>query len=1022
MTIEVSPFFIKKRIQQFMIKEMNIHKRTKHYLEMVRKGKWVTPFCNGQVKIYSLLLAGLLAIAAVNAQNNYTQLVNPFIGTGGHGHTYPGSSMPFGMMQLSPDTRLEGWDGCGGYHYSDSIMYGFSHTHLSGTGIADYCDILLMPFTGEVKWKNSEYASRFSHKNEKASPGFYEVLLEKNNISASLTTSVRSGMHQYTYDAAATEGKVLLDLKHRDEVLASSLEIVNEYEIKGMRRSKSWANDQTIYFYMRFEKPIKEYGIALNDVLNKGLKTAEGKNIKAYFNFGLNADKKLKIKVGISGVSEANAKLNLDTEIKDFDFNHVKQQAAAAWNKELCKIEIKGGTKDQQIAFYTALYHASLNPNVYTDVNGDYRGTDLKIHKAEGFTNYSVFSLWDTHRALHPLMNVINKSKTNDWINTFLMQYKHGGMLPVWELSGNETFCMIGYHSVPVIVDAYQKGIRNFDTQLALKAMTDYAESNRYGLDFYGKKGFVSNEADHESASKTVEYAYDDWCIAQFAKWIGNEEVYKKYMLRCQNYKNLFDPVSKHIRGKVQGVWYTPFNATEVNNFFTEGNSWHYSFTAQQDIEGLIKLYGGKQGFLQKLEEMFTTNQSLSGRDQADVTGLIGQYAHGNEPSHHIAYLFNYAGKPWRTQEIINQICTEFYPNNPDGLIGNEDCGQMSAWLVLSAMGIYQPTPGSGIFTFGTALFNEATIHLENGKSFTIKANNRTAANYYIDAVKLNGKNYSKNFITVADIENGGELIFEMSGKPNMVRGTKREDMPNSSVNADKFIAVPYFNMPTNKFKTSLPIILNHIDKQASVYYSILSKKKKPSTFTLYTKPFTVNNTTDVEFYAEKNGVKSATITQTFYKVPTDRKVDVLSKVNDMYTAGGKDALIDGIFGTANWKTGEWTGYYNQDFTAVVDLLSVRPVSYVGLHLLQDVSPWITYPKQLIFEISNDGKNYQPLISIDNKISMDERGPIVQELGSKVNAKARYVKVTAVNGGMLPSWHESAGMPTHLFIDEVIIR
>lgn len=967
--------------------------------------------------LYFLVIAGMQA----SAQTNYTSLVNPFIGTGGHGHTYPGATMPFGMMQLSPDTRLEGWDGCGGYHYSDSIMYGFSHTHLSGTGIADYCDILVMPFAGEVKWKNSEYASPFSHKNEKASPGYYEVLLDKYNIKAAVTTSYRSGMHEYTF-ADGAEGKVLLDLKHRDEVLASSLEIVNEYEVKGMRRSKSWANDQVIYFHIKFEKPIKEYGIAVNDALNKDLKFAEGKNIKAYFTFNLDAVKKVKLKVGISGVSEANAKLNLDTEIKDFDFNTVREKANTAWNNELGKIEIKGGTADQQTAFYTALYHTSVAPNIYTDVNGDYRGTDLKVHHADGFTNYSVFSLWDTHRALHPLMNMINKTRTTDWINTFLAQYKYGGMLPVWELSGNETFCMIGYHSVPVIVDAYQKGIKNFDTQLALKAMTDYAESNRYGLDYFAKNGFVSNEADHESASKTVEYAYDDWCIAQFAKWTGNEAVYKKYMQRCQNYKNLFDPISKHIRGKVQGFWYYPFNATEVNNFFTEGNSWHYSFTAQQDIDGMIKLYGGKQGFLQKLEEMFTTSQSLSGRDQADVTGLIGQYAHGNEPSHHIAYLFNYAGKPWRTQELIHKICTEFYPNNPDGLIGNEDCGQMSAWFVLSAMGIYQPTPGSGLFTFGTPLFDEATIHFENGKSFTVKANNHSASNFYIDAATLNGKSYLHNFINAADIENGGELIFEMSSKPNFTRGTKEEDMPHSSASSNEFIAVPFFNMATNKFKTTLPVTLQHIDKQAAIYYAIQQKGKKTPSFIRYNKPFTVSNTTDVLVYAEKNGVKSPAVSQTFYKVPSDRTVTVLSNVNPMYTAGGKNALIDGILGTTNWKTGDWTGYYNQDFVAIIDLKSVRKINYAGVHMLQDVSPWIVYPKQVIIEVSDDGKTYRPLTTIDNKVSMEERGPAVQELGSNVNIKARYVKITAVNGGALPAWHESAGSPTHIFIDEVIVK
>jgi predicted alpha-1,2-mannosidase len=967
---------------------------------------------------------GVMLFIFTNAvgQKNYSLLVNPFIGTGGHGHTYPGASMPFGMMQLSPDTRLEGWDGCGGYHYSDSIIYGFSHTHLSGTGIADYCDILLMPFTGEVKWKNKEYASPFSHKNEKAHAGYYEVLLDKNNIKAALTTSTRSGMHEYTFPNNASEGNILLDLQHRDQVLESSLEILNDYEVRGMRRSSSWATNQSVFFYMKFEKPFKDYGIAVNDTLQKGVKIATGNNVKSYFSFDLAGDKKLHVKIGISGVSMENAKLNLDTEIPDWDFNKLKSIAENTWNKELGKIDVKGGSADQQTVFYTALYHASLAPNTYTDINGQYRGTDLKIHKADNFTNYSVFSLWDTHRALHPLMTIINRKRTNDWINTFLAQFQYGGMLPVWELSGNETFCMIGYHSVPVIVDAYQKGIRDFDAQLALKAMTNYAESDRFGLKEYGNLGFVSNDIDHESASKTVEYAYDDWCISQFAKWIGNDSVYRKYSLRAQNYKNLFDPSTKHIRGKVQGMWYSPFKATEVNNFFTEGNSWHYSFTAQQDIDGLIKLHGSREAFAKNLDELFTTTENLSGRDQADVTGLIGQYAQGNEPSHHMAYLFNYAGKPWRTQELIHRICTDFYTNSPDGLIGNEDCGQMSAWYVLSAMGFYEVTPGSGIYALGTPMFDEVKVHLENTKTFFIKAQNRPSGNFYVNTVSLNGKLHPGTYIRHTDLTNGGELIFTMSNKPNYRRGVKEKDIPHSSIVDGKFVAVPYFDMSTNKFKQTLPVKMGTLDKQAAIYYKLDAKESQASAFTRYTKPFTINNTCKVSFYSENNGSKSAVVTQSFYKVPSDRTITVMSEVNPMYTAGGEQALIDGITGTKNWKTGEWQSYFDKDFVALIDLKSLRPINHVGIHVLQDVSPWIVYPKEVIFESSTDGKVFQPLTTVQNKISTEDKEPAMQELGVDVKANARYIKVTAKTGGVLPAWHESAGQPTHIFIDEIIIR
>ena len=972
-------------------------------------------------KSLTICIAFFLLWTASMGQANKLSLVNPFVGTGGHGHTFPGASMPFGMMQLSPDTRLTGWDGCGGYHYTDSIIYGFTHTHLSGTGIADYCDILVMPFTGAVQWKNTVYASHFSHKNEKAEPGYYSVLLDKFKIQAELTTSIRSGMHAYTFPSG-TEGKILLDLQHRDEVLESNLEIVNEYEVKGLRRSKSWANNQILYFYIRFEKPIKTYGIALNDTLQPGIKTAAGKNIKSYFTFILGNDKTIRMKVGISAVSTENAKMNLDAEIKDFNFNQLKATAQKEWNKELGKIDIKGGTHNQQVAFYSALYHTCLSPNVYTDVNGEYRGTDLKVHKAENFTNYTVFSLWDTHRAFNPLMTIINRKRTQDWINTFLVQYKYGGMLPVWELSGNETFCMIGYHSIPVITDAYLKGIRGFDAQLALKAMTSYAESNRFGLPEYMKLGFVSNDVDNESASKTVEYAFDDWCIAKLAKELGNEQVYQQYLKRAQQYKNLFDPSTQHIRGKIQGMWFSPFKASDINNFFTEGNSWHYSFTAQQDLDGLIKLYGGKENMGRKLEELFTTTESLSGREQSDVTGLIGQYAHGNEPSHHLAYLFNYVGKPWRTQELVHKICTEFYPNDPDGLIGNEDCGQMSGWFVLSALGIYEVNPGNAVYAFGTPLFDQAVIHLENGKSITINAKNRTASNYYVNSIAVNGKPYTKTYIPHSTIENGCTIDFSMAGKPNKELGTKEADMPHTAIDPKGFIPVPYLENETNKFTTSIPVVLSCLDKEAVIYYSIASQHKGQDVFVKYTAPFVLEQSDKVKFYAEKAGVSTAVISQQFYKVPTDKTIKVISKVNPTYTGGGNDCLIDGIIGDANWKGGDWQGYFNKNFEALVDLKQSKPISHVAVHVLQDISPWIMYPSHVIFEVSEDGISFKPLADVKNTVGSDRKGAEVQFLGTDVQATGRYVKVTAVNGGPLPAWHESAGSPTHIFIDEVVVQ
>jgi hypothetical protein len=597
-------------------------------------------------------------------------------------------------------------------------------------------------------------------------------------------------------------------------------------------------------------------------------------------------------------------------------------------------------------------------------------------------------------------------------------------MLPVWELSGNETFCMIGYHSMPVMVDAYIKGIRNFDANMALKAMTDYAESNRFGLHQYMKQGFIGNDGDHESASKTVEYAFDDWCIAEFAKRLGKDSISNIYRLRANNYKNLFDPISKHIRGKVNGFWYVPFKPSEVNNFFTEGNSWHYSFTAQQDLTGLIKTYGGEKEFLKMLDLLFTTNEGLEGRDQVDVTGLIGQYAHGNEPSHHMVYLYNYAGQPWKTQELVHKICTEFYPNNPDGLIGNEDCGQMSAWLVMSALGIYNVTPGSGVYTFGSPLFDEAIIHLENGKRFTIKANKNTATNFYIQSAKLNGKSLTAAFINHQVIESGGQLEFTMGSKPSSIFGIASKDRPASSVSEKGFTAVPFFNMQSFKFKDKTELLLGHLEKQAELFIRILypEKTKEELPFIKYTKPISLTKTCNVEIYALYQGVKSAVVNQQFYLLPTDRSLSVKSTVHPMYTAGGNEALFDNIVGTANWKGGDWQSYFNQDFSAVMDLKTVREIHYLGIHVLQEVSPWIVYPSKVYFETSEDGLNYQPLQAIVNTVGKDVKGPEVQYLGMDVNLNARYVRVKAVTGGPLPAWHESAGNPTHTFIDEFVVR
>ncbi|HEY1113771.1 MAG TPA: GH92 family glycosyl hydrolase [Chitinophagaceae bacterium] len=971
-----------------------------------------------------LTLAFLLLVTTVTAQKDYTQLVNPFIGTGGHGHTYPGATAPFGMVQLSPDTRLKGWDGCSGYHYSDSAIYGFSHTHLNGTGIEDYCDILLQPTTGAYQWNNEQYKSPFSHQNEKAYAGYYGVKLDKYNIDVELTTTLRTGLHKYSYPKGTKEGNVLIDLLHRDIVLDSWLEKVDDSTLRGMRQSRSWANKQTVYFAMRFSKPIQKYVVALDDAEKGALAKAEGRNIKAYTSFDVSDGAPVLVKVGISGVSADGALKNLQAEQPGFDFEGTLAKVKSDWNKELGKIDIEGGSKKEQAIFYTALYHTNINPNTYMDVDGQYRGTDDKIHTANGFTNYSVFSLWDTYRAFHPLMTILNPKRTTDWINTFLAQDEHGGMLPVWELSANETFCMIGYHSVPVITDAYLKGIRGFDAAKALKAMQRYADGKRFGLPYYRANGFLSNDKEAESVSKTLEYAYDDWCIAQMAKALGDKPTYERYLQRAQQYKNIYDPSTSHMRGKLGAMWYSPFDPREINHFYTEGNSWQYSFAVQQDISGLMKLAGGKEKFASKLQELFATESKTTGRDQADVTGLIGQYAHGNEPSHHMVYLFNYVNQPWKTQHYLHKIFNEFYLNAPDGLIGNEDCGQMSAWYVLSAMGFYPVNPANGEYVLGTPVFDKATIHLENGKQFVISANRKQADDYYVQSVQLNGKAHTPSYLLHKSVMQGGELSFQLGAQPSKSWGSADRDVPATAITEHLITPVPYFEGRDKKFKGRTSIALKAIEPGTGIYYAILPLhgKANAKSYKKYSQPVALSGSATVYAYAEKNGKKSKEVVQDFYRIPEDKTVRILSEVNSLYTGGGPEALIDGIVGEANYRTGEWQSYEGKDFEAVVDLKKVKPVQYVGAHFLQDVGSWIWMPVCVTFEASQDGINFKPLGEVKNSAPDQDYEASVKEFGLRVRTPARYIKVKAVNYGTIPDWHAGKGGKAHIFIDELIVR
>lgn len=753
-------------------------------------------------------------------QQRLIDFVNPMIGTDDMGHTYPGATVPFGMVQLSPETDTipyslgQGYNKdvyryCAGYQYKDSSIVGFSHTHFSGTGHSDLGDFLIMPTTGELKLNpgtkhnpDSGYRSRFNHQTEKSSPGYYSVFLNDYNIKAELTASERVGFHNYTFSDSSS-ANIILDMlsgiyNYDGKVIWSSIRVENDTLVTGFRQTRGWARTKYIYFAMIFSKPIKNYGykndekIIYNGFYRKwneqeNFPEMAGAKVRAYFNFDMNKDESLQIKFALSGVSTSGALNNLLTEIPHWNFDKTKSDAEDLWEKELSKIEITADD-NQKIIFYTALYHSFLSPTLYMDVDSTYRGIDQNIHKANDFANYSTFSLWDTYRALHPLFTIIQQQRTNDIINSMLQHQQQSvhKILPVWSHHANENWCMIGYHAVPVIVDAFMKGISNYDVNNALDACNLSASYNKYdGIGEYLKYGYVPLDLNSNSASKTLEYAYDDWTIFKMAETLGRNPLASIYKNRAKSFENIFDENIKFIRPKnSDGSWFSPFDplSTEGQGFI-EGNSWNYSLYIPHDVKKLIRLYGGNDNFIAHLDSLFTfglDESHFQHSEDISAAGIMGNYVHGNEPSHHVAYLYNYAGAPWKTQERVHQIVKRFYRNTNDGLCGNDDCGQMSAWYVFSAMGFYPVCPGTNEYVIGSPVLTEALIHLENGNIFKIKSENLNDKNIYIQSMLLNGEKYDKLFLRHEEIINGGEFIFIMGPEPNKQLGQEEESMPYS--------------------------------------------------------------------------------------------------------------------------------------------------------------------------------------------------------------------------------------------------
>lgn len=962
------------------------------------------------------------------------QFVDPFVGTGGHGHTFPGATLPFGMVQLSPDTRLTGWDGCSGYHYSDSVIYGFSHTHLQGTGISDYGDILLMPGIGDIQLENGSekgskngYSSTFKKDSEKASPGYYSVRLDEPNVDVELTATRRTGIHHYRQKDGEPLN-IVIDLNHRDQVNDATMRIVNKYEIEGHRISSAWAQDQRVYFVIQFDQPITDH--IESDMKNSVFPSDSVINFPGLV-CGLHFEtSELNVKVGISPVSIDGARQNLNEEAPHWDFENYKRDAEDAWLKELGKIKVSDKDSEKLTNFYTALYHSFVAPNTFTDVDGRYRGTDKEIHSATDHEQYTVFSLWDTFRATHPLYTMVQRERTEDFINTFLKMYKQGGQLPVWELAGNYTGCMIGYHSVPVIVDAYFKGITDFDEDLALEAMIQAADSAHLGKEAFAKGGYIPSDLEHESVSKTLEYAYDDWCIAQFAKAIGRDSVYNRFIERAQYYKNIFDRKSGFMRPRKNGAFITPFDPAEVNFHFTEANSYQYSWFVPQDITGLIDLHGGEKQFNQRLDTLFNTSRVLSGRGQPDITGLIGQYAHGNEPSHHISYLYNYSGEPWKTQKMVSTILDEMYAPLPDGLSGNEDCGQMSSWYVLSALGFYPVTPGQDCYTFGCPQFEKVEIQLENGETFTIESNQDAADFHFIQSVTLNGKSHKQNFITDSIIQQGGSLVFDMGKEPNKSFGSNSADRPRSEISERLISPVPVLDQDKAVFTDSISFGAYAADTSADIFLEIhplgehSASGNYPKTHQVIgNEMFTISEDAEIHFWSEREGLVSLPEARAkLIKLDSKISIELLTDYDPQYTAGGSIGLIDGILGGKEFKTGGWQGYQGKDLEAILDLGKLQEVSEVKIRCLQNTSPWIWLPTEVTVETSDDGVEFTTAGRVSHEISPRDEKAIIHTFTIPVNESTRFLKVTANAFGEIPKWHIAAGNDSWLFVDEIIIE
>lgn len=963
-----------------------------------------------------LLLVSTLFCYSQKETNSPLNYVNIFIGTSGTGHTHPSSSLPFGMIQLGPDTKYNGWEACSGYTYTDTEIYGFSHTHLSGTGVEDLCDVLVTPQIGAIKWTAkykdpNGYAHSFKKENETASPGYYSVKLD-NGIKADFTVTERAGIHRYSFPKTNEQKSILLDLTHRDQLLDFTLNADENGHISGNRLSKSWVSNQNLFFDLDFSTPPKE--IVFNKEKNK-----------VAFIFESNVEN-IEIRVGLSYTDLEGAQKNKKEELKNLTFNQVRNLATQKWEKEFETVMTSSSDTTALINFYTGLYHAYLCPNILSDVDGRYRFREQIFQLPAQKKQYSTFSLWDTFRSTHPWYVVFQKERTIDFIESFNRIFENRGDLPVWDLAGEETNCMIGFHSVSVIADAYVKGITSIPVEELIKAVTSASNLAKFSRDKFNENNYLDYTIEHESVSKSLEYAYDSYCIYQFlnkAKQNGfsvDNRLLDEYLKRSLFFINHYNPSNQFMQARNGGVWDKNFNPNAVMFHYTEGNSWQYSLFAPHAIGVLKQLMGGEDALEKWLDNLFTADSNLAGIHQVDITGLIGQYAHGNEPSHHVAYLYNYTKSPHKGNQIIHKIVKEFYLNNPDGLIGNEDCGQMSSWLNWTNLGLFPICPGNTIYEFGLPQF-DTTRFLFDSHWITVSREQQSSESIYIQDVLVDNKSWGKRFITHEDLAKYSTIHFILGDEPSKMYSEKEQAPTLNSIG--NYIPLPFIKKGEAHFEKETTIELGTVYSEKF----IIQYQSNNSKWMNYTVPFHLSKSATLKIRnKDKNEDRfSEEVTNYFKKKDGSVTITLETPPSKTYSANLEESLLDGQFGGSEYRNGHWLGWNNPTVTGTIVFTKPKTINELSFNFLIDLSPWIFPIKniQLEFELKNGEKIIRtlenPIYSIELPHDSKSRN-VIPHVESLKNVKK--VKFVFENYGLLPDWHPGAGSKTWIFLDEITIK